>query len=598
MKMIRWMTFAAAIAVLGACGSGGPEAGTPAFGNSATAGGSDAGGGAGTGSGSGSGPTVLVGSTGTPVTVVNDIFLEVDKAAVLNSGSEEVQVKVIALDKNRNAVAKVPISLAANGDAILVVSSPETDDRGAITAKLTIGSNRSNRTIGVEATANGIVRSTSVQVTGAKLSATLDPALVVPGQSGKIIYRLVDNVGSPMVGFPISVSAPEVTPVSQATGITDSKGEFTFSFTAPAVAPASANVTFNVSAGGATIEPPTKLSVQQAATVGTISGLVRSISVSATPTVVSVNTFGSTSNRTEIRALLVGDDNRPIRNARVWFDLSDDRNNIGGSFTVASSLPGSTATVAYSNDQGIVTTAYVPSTRASPTDGVTIRACYSATDVALPAPAGACTGSATTKITVISEALGVSIGTGGVIEIPADNLTYQRRYIVTVVDGAGAAKAGVPVTAVMDLPKFYTGEWVVLNNGWTKIVRGVCQNEDRNRNGVLEFGSTTEPPENNQVFSNDRLDPGKSDVVMQLIHPRTRADGSAEVLVTYARSFATWIHYQFTVTASGVSGSEFRSSYQEDPAPAPATAFASITVEPPFRLSPYSTQREGCAAPQ
>ena len=54
---------------------------------------------------------------------------------------------------------------------------------------------------------------------------------------------------------------------------------------------------------------------------------------------------------------------------RVKFDLNGDPNSIGGKFTTGS-------TVLYSDANGVVTTAYVPGARSSPTNGVSIRACF------------------------------------------------------------------------------------------------------------------------------------------------------------------------------------------------------------------------------
>ena len=59
---------------------------------------------------------------------------------------------------------------------------------------------------------------------------------------------------------------------------------------------------------------------------------VQSASLAASPSVVPVNT-GSTSNRSELRALFLGAGNAPVQNVRVRFDLAGDVNSIGGSLT-------------------------------------------------------------------------------------------------------------------------------------------------------------------------------------------------------------------------------------------------------------------------
>ena len=101
---------------------------------------------------------------------------------------------------------------------------------------------------------------------------------------------------------------------------------------------------------------------------------------------------GSTSNRSELRALFLGAGNAPVPNVRVRFDLAGDVNNIGGSLT-------SGTNVVYSDANGVATTAYVPGSRSSPTDGLTVRACWAASDFA----AGTCPNADAQHLTVISE---------------------------------------------------------------------------------------------------------------------------------------------------------------------------------------------------
>ena len=67
--------------------------------------------------------------------------------------------------------------------------------------------------------------------------------------------------------------------------------------------------------------------------------------------------------------------NKPVKNMRVRFDLAGDVNSIGGTFTTGDN-------VVYSDANGVATSAYVPGTRSSPTDGVTVRACWDYVDFA------------------------------------------------------------------------------------------------------------------------------------------------------------------------------------------------------------------------
>jgi hypothetical protein len=89
--------------------------------------------------------------------------------------------------------------------------------------------------------------------------------------------------------------------------------------------------------------------------------------------------------------------NVPVKNVRVRFDLAGDANSIGGSFSTGSNT-------LFSDANGVVSTAYLPGSRSSPTDGVTVRACYGKTD-SDPALLN-CTSNAIVKLTVVSEPLG------------------------------------------------------------------------------------------------------------------------------------------------------------------------------------------------
>jgi hypothetical protein len=309
--------------------------------------------------------------------------------------------------------------------------------------------------------------------------------------------------------------------------------------------------------------------VQQASTVNPVDPNVTiSASVAADPSVVAVNEAGSQTNRSEIRALFVGADNKPIPNVRVRFDLGGDPNNIGGTFTTNQTL--------YSDANGVVTTAYVPGTRSSPTNGVIVRACYGRSDND-PALVN-CTTSATKTLTVTNEPLGVSIGTDEFV-VERD-LAYVKRFLVSVVDSAGVAKPDVTLSVSVDLPSYGKGFYSVgIGSKWGQTITTVCANEDVNRNGVLEVGE--------DLDSDLRLDPGKSDVSITLLNAKTRADGTAVLEVQYAKNFGSWVEAWITVAASGVSGSEGRATYRLSPVPVPSEALTSEQNAPAFVESPY-----------
>ncbi len=382
-----------------------------------------------------------------------------------------------------------------------------------------------------------------------------------------------------MIDQDIRIVASSLVP-SEAVGKTGANGDFEFAYTAPAAAG-----NYDIGATGGGTSDSQTLQVQTANTIPAVPSttIIRSASVSANPSVVGTNVASSTSNRSDLRALFLTDGNVPIPRVRVRFDLAGDVNAIGGTFTTGSEI-------LYSDANGVVTGAYVPGSRSSPTDGVTVRACYARTDAELGTPAAPLcpNADAITKLTVTSEPLGVSIGTNE--QIIVNELTYAKKFIVSVVDAAGVAKPDVNITVSVDLPRYRKGYYVLSGDTWVKagpMPSGdsqICQNEDANRNGVLESSEDQNPVNGN---GNGRLDPGKSDVSVSLLQTKTRADGTVELQLLYAKSFATWVDAKITVAASGVSGTEGRASYLVYPVPADAASVKNVDVAPAYVVSPY-----------
>lgn len=545
MQMIRRLFLALAVSGLAACGGGGSS--TSPFGGPA--------------------PVTPPPVTG-PGTSASDLILVASATQLPNTASSVINLTVTAVDTSRVVVAGAAVSLSADAEGVVTQSATSTDPTGKVTGTLSIGGNRANRVITVTARSGEVTRTAQIQVVGTTITSTLVPAVVAPGAAGQVQYRVVDQTGNPMVGQAVSISVPGTpglapTPPLSATAVTGSNGEFTFNYTAPTV-----TGSYEVAATIAGLTDTRRVTVQSAATVPEVTLVISSASVSANPSVVGVNLAGSSSSRSEIRALFLTSGNRPVPDVRVRFDLDSDVNTIGGSFSTGSAI-------LYSDANGVVTTAYVPSSRSSPTNGLTVRACYgrSDTDPGLLS----CSQNATVRLTVVSEPLGVSIGTNELIVV--SELSYTKRFLVSVADSAGNAKADVPLSASVDLPQFRKGAYTVSGPRWVKVLDSTCGNEDGNRNGVLEAGEDRD--------IDGRLEPGRSDVTVRLVNPRTGPDGTAILEITYAKNFATWVDAWITVSASGVAGTEGRATFKLDPVPGDAAAFTNVAVPPAFVVSPY-----------
>ena len=536
-KLMKFWIGMAVVAATASCGGGGGDAGSSPFGDGTGGSGTDA----------------------------ADLIITLSTAQLPNTGSATADISVTAIDASRNAIADVPVTISADGNAVVTVSGATTEDGGTITGKIATGSDRGNRLITVTAKSGSISRTATLQVTGTTISSVLVPAVIGPATAGQVQYHVVDQAGNPMAGQAVQIVAPSLTP-SELTGTTGPNGDFVFNYTSPATT-GSYLITGNI---GGQSDSQT-LQVQTTSTVPVVpAGITPSASISANPSVVAVNPAGSESNRSEIRVLFLGAGNLPVPNMRVKFDLNGDPNSIGGKFTTGN-------TVLYSDANGVVTTAYVPGSRSSPTNGVTVRACYGKSDS--DANLLTCGTSKLVTLTVTSEPLGVTIGTNELIIV--NELTYQKKFVVSVSDSAGVAKPDVNIVVSLDLPYYRKGRYTIVGSSWEKVSDVACLNEDTNRNGVLEGVE--------DANGDGQLWPRKPDVVISLLQTKTRADGTVELMVTYAKDHGSWVDAFITVSASGVSGSEGRATYLLAPVPVDAASRNKIDSDPAYKVSPYGT---------
>ncbi len=491
---------------------------------------------------------------------VADLVITLSSLSITNSGADTVTATVTALDENRAAVPDVTVVTAVDSNAVATVSGTTTSDDGTVSAVVSIGADKSNRTVTVTATHGNLSRRVTFQVTGTRVTSTYASS-VLPSSTGNVVRYLVTDINAtPLVGQEVSVSASGLPSV---TGTTSGAGFFDYVYDAPA---ASGALVITATAAG--VSDVATIQVQATGGVDDAVGPVSSASVSASPNTVSTNVAGSSTHQSQIRTLFVRADNSPIQNVRVRFDLDGDPNSVGGTFSAGNNM-------LYSSAVGTVTTSYIPGTRSSPTDGVSIRACWGYTDFA----AGTCPNAVRTKLTVTSEAISVTLGTNGLIEAGESELTYVKKFVVMVVDSAGYAMPGVTISPVVDLPAYSKGDYAVDNGRWEPRITAQCANEDLNRNGVLDDGD--------DVNSNDMLEPRKADVSVRMVGAATTDEAGMAILqLEYPQDVAGWDYFKLTVTASGVSGTEGSTSFQGW-LPVLAGEVSDVDSSPPFQFSPY-----------
>jgi hypothetical protein len=519
-----------------------------------------------------------------PVPVANDLTLDLNRTNIGNAGSEFVTVTATVVDTRRNVVTGAPVSFSSDTGNVSVLNSL-TDANGQAKAEVRIAGDKSQRLITVTASSGTLTRTAAFAVTGVTIQATATPALPAANSAGnKVEYRVVDVNQSAMVGIPITVTPSFVAATSSAgpvvqTGVTNANGAFVYTYTAPGT-PGPLTITA-AAAGQTNVQTVTIPSATT--TVPPATGNPSAPTLSVSPSVVRVNVGTDTSNRAEIRALFLEPvTNRPVQNVRVRFDLNGDPLTIGGTIASGSSI-------VYTDANGVAVTSYAPGTRSSPTNGLTVRVCWSTTGDESSFPVNTCPNAPTlTSLTVVSDPLSVSIGTDNTIQNGPTGLTYIKQFVLLVVDAAGNPKSDVQLTPQIDLPRYSKGfyTWNPGLSEWIRTTTAVCNNEDVNRNGVRDTGD--------DINGNGQLDPRKSDVAVSLVGgTRTDANGTAVMKLEYPKSLAGWVDVNIAVTAAGVVSPPATLSRRLD---VEAAALKTETPPPAFVTSPYGTS-SSCSSP-
>lgn len=542
-KMLGGLLLASALV---ACGGGGGSAGTTNNGG-------------GTGGG---------GTTTTPTTsTVASFIFQLSKAALTNSGSDSSTLTVTALDANNNPVSGATVGVSVD-TGVYTPAGTVTDTKGQTTGAISIGANKANRNITATITVNGQTAKAVIAVTGSAISLTPVPATPAPGGSTRIDIKVTDATGAGVPNVPVTLSG--------SLGLTGTA-------TTDATGSASATLAAAPNAGGSYTVDAAALGVSATRTVQVVSGSgstgiatavgpVSSASLAIVPTTIAPNTAGSTTNQSQLRAKFLNANNQAIQNVRVRFEI------VAPGLGSGEAISTGTATV-YSDVNGEAIAAYVAGTRSSPTNGVTIRACYALDDTSLAG--AACPNSATGTLTVAGQPLSITLGDNNELAKGANNLTYIKKFDVAVADAAGNAVANAVVSASVDITHYGKGGYsyaasttttgtmttvqryqVTGNNPPNMSTTGLstsaqptpttgrvwCPNEDTNRNGSLDAGE--------DINNDGQLEPRKADVILSFLGSNTTGtNGRLAIQVEYPQNVATWLAYTVKVTTN-VAGSE------------------------------------------
>nr|WP_315238759.1 hypothetical protein [uncultured Albidiferax sp.] len=532
-------------------------------------------------------------TTPTVVTAVADFYIYTDKTSVNNSGTDKAQLTVVAVNSTNNIVVGATVAVATDKNSVFTPSGTTavTDATGTYTGSVSIGADKSDRDVTISVTVNGIVKQTVIRIIGSKLTLQASNSNPAPGATVTLTATLLDYANLPIAGGSVTLSG-SVSALQGQVLTTGTNGTVTKTFVAPATAG-----TYTIGASGSGV-----LAADYSIQVFTSSSAIPAAiipagalpSLSASPNVLSVNSAGSIANKSNLRFLFLDAVNSPIPNVRVRFDdVTTGLPKVGASIS-------SGASTLYTDTSGTVSAQYIPGQNSSPTNGVTIKGCYSAVDFV---SATDCPNVVSVSLTVAGQALSVSIGSDNLLEKGTG--TYIKTFTVTVADSAGRAVPNAPVDISVDLTHFGKGDYAYTYGTGATAVTGYffesgivktpsistvpsalsgpsayypiatganpyvyqipganqsgrvwCANEDANRNGNVDSGDNV----NGSVDLNLQatLEPRKSDLLVRYADPAvttTNASGILLIKVEYSQQFATWLAYRVRVTAN-VSGSQ------------------------------------------
>lgn len=176
---------------------------------------------------------------------VVDLAVASDRSSIPNDGTVQAKITVTTLDSNRNAVGGSPVSLRvdtstnAAEDAFISTGGATTTDgtSGQIQGTLTLGANKSNRSISVIATSGTVTRTITLNVVApivvvpkaADLTLLLDKLSI--GNSGsEVVTATVTAVNAQrntIPGIPVEIKVDSNATVQVSNGQTDANGQVT-----------------------------------------------------------------------------------------------------------------------------------------------------------------------------------------------------------------------------------------------------------------------------------------------------------------------------------------------------------------------------------
>jgi Bacterial Ig-like domain (group 1) len=191
------------------------------------------GGGAGSSAPSTSGGTGGTGGATSTTPVATQLEFSTSATQLDSAGISSAGLSVTAKNASNAVVPGVSVSYVASSGSLLV-NNAATDDKGVSKATLSVGSNKSNRTISVTATAGAVSANAVIDVRGTTLTVS-GPTAVGLASSVTLLLSLKDSAGAAIANAPVSFSSKLNNGAnkgcSPASCATDASGALSISYT-------------------------------------------------------------------------------------------------------------------------------------------------------------------------------------------------------------------------------------------------------------------------------------------------------------------------------------------------------------------------------
>jgi hypothetical protein len=561
-------------------------------------------------------------------------------------GAPAVTLTAQAKDSSNAVIEGSLVQFSASSGSITVTQAT-TDALGQAIAELGNGLNSQNRDITVTAsvttTTGTVQRSIIVSVTGTRLRFISGPSSLALDDTATYNFVLEDSASAGIAGEVVNISSALSNSLSTNSLLTDSAGAISVDYTAdnagddtlsasalgesagapiaisddsfaiaiendlveiPLNTPTDVIVTWisnAVPVVGSDVDFATTRGVLTPTTATTVAGGIATVSIqSVTAGPATINATGQPSGPTTstavefvatipanldlqtdpltvgtgeqatITATVTDANGNPVKNQTIDFSILLDPT--GGSLASPTSS---------TDSQGRANTVYTAGGTPSAQNGVEIQATVRGTAII-----------EVERLTVARAELFISLGTGNDLFEP-NSAQFRKEWVVQVTDADGNAVSGTNVQVSINSLRWIQGCYVVGEDNWVKIATAICNDEDVNRNGVLDT-----VPADEDTNANGRIEAGNIALVAaqgggagQAANVVTDNTGSALVDVLYPQSYHGWVEVEIEAKAS-VAGTETRRTvtFVLD---AKADDITNVQASPPGRFSPFGRELDG-----